>query len=124
MIQTSNFETHSRVHFKNPVSIALGPGKEYSGRAYPKLMPPSDLFQRYHVGLVTPDEFAREYRWRVLSKLNPVLVAEELGADATLLCHEKDDKFCHRHVVAVWFTEHGIPVTEYTENRCLSEWFD
>lgn len=30
-----------------------------------------------------------------------------------LLCWERADKFCHRHVVSRWLTENGIPCNEY-----------
>lgn len=123
MIQTSSFKTHERVHFKSPVSIALFPRQGYAGRVYSKLAPPVDLKDRWYAGTMTKEEYVREYKWRVLSKLNPVLVVEELGGDAVLLCHEDAGEFCHRHIVAEWLIAAGIPVTEYSDDRSLSDWF-
>jgi hypothetical protein len=123
MIKTSNFDTHARVHFKNAVSIAIYPAKGYAGRAYSKLAPPQDLKDRWYAGKVTREEFAIEYRRRVLRCLNPVVVAAELGDDAVLLCHEEPGTFCHRHLVAEWLSEHGIKTEEYSENRSLTDWF-
>jgi uncharacterized protein (DUF488 family) len=30
-----------------------------------------------------------------------------------LLCYEKPDSFCHRHLVAKWFNENGFPIEEW-----------
>ena len=34
--------------------------------------------------------------------------------DIVLLCYEKPDEFCHRHLVAEWFNRNGIYVVEKT----------
>ena len=31
----------------------------------------------------------------------------------TLLCYEKPDDFCHRHLVSKWFNEHGYKCEEW-----------
>ena len=39
---------------------------------------------------------------------------ELIGAtDICLLCYEKPDDFCHRHLIAKWFAKAGIDVVEY-----------
>lgn len=35
------------------------------------------------------------------------------AADICLLCYEKPDDFCHRHLLAKWFAKAGIDVVEY-----------
>jgi hypothetical protein len=49
---------------------------------------------------------ARErYYAKVLSRLDPQEVFEDLGEDAVLLCWEKSGTFCHRRMVADWFKD-------------------
>ena len=56
---------------------------------------------------------------KVLSKLNPQQVFDELGDNAVLLCYEKyanienGTTFCHRRMVAKWLEQNlGIKVDE------------
>lgn len=35
------------------------------------------------------------------------------GKDIALVCYEKYDKFCHRHIVADWLNRNGIECKEY-----------
>lgn len=39
------------------------------------------------------------------------------GRDAVLLCYERPEDFCHRHLVADWLTEHGQPCEEFQFSR-------
>jgi uncharacterized protein (DUF488 family) len=39
-----------------------------------------------------------------LSKLDPATVYSELGESAILLCYERSEEFCHRHLVAKWLS--------------------
>jgi hypothetical protein len=36
--------------------------------------------------------------------------------DICLLCYEIPGMFCHRHLVAKWFTEHGFTTLELTKD--------
>jgi uncharacterized protein (DUF488 family) len=36
--------------------------------------------------------------------------------DICLLCYEIPVMFCHRHLVAKWFTEHGFTTLELTKD--------
>jgi len=94
----------------NAVSIAGRAPDWYKGRQYKKLAPKYWFFKRYK------DEwdekcgdqnfYIEQFQKEVLDKLDPIEVAEELGNDAILLCWEKPDKFCHRHLVSKWLSEH------------------
>ena len=76
--------------------------KFWTGERYLTLAPLADMF-----GLNNPQEFKKQYSERVLAKLDPKKVYEEL-ADAVILCYEKWDDiksgktFCHRRLVAEW----------------------
>jgi hypothetical protein len=63
-----------------------------------------------------PADFTRLYRHR-LHRLTPRIMRElrdlrEGYGDVALLCFERSDAFCHRHVLLAWLQEHGIPVEE------------
>ena len=36
-----------------------------------------------------------------------------LGTEIALICYEKPENFCHRHLVAEWLQEAGYQVQEY-----------
>ena len=97
----------------NLVSIAVKAPEWYTGREYKKLAPKYWFFKKYKED--GDEEFYTEqYYKEVLDKLNPKEVYEELGGDnAIILCWERYDKFCHRHLVAEWLMkELGIKVKE------------
>lgn len=82
-------------------------------RSFPKLYPGWELLKRYKEGQDNQEEARVLYHSQVLSKLDPKEVWEELGEDAVLLCWEKTDSFCHRHLVAEWLEENlGVKIEE------------
>ena len=64
-----------------------------------------------------PELFDREYQQQ-LEALDAKQVAEELGANAILLCWESFNVRCHRRLVAEWLEEKlGIVVPELGHGR-------
>ena len=59
------------------------------------------------------DFYTKTFHERVLNKLDPRQVAQELSDDAVLMCYEKSGDFCHRHLVADWLRTAGIAVEEF-----------
>lgn len=62
--------------------------------------------------------YVRSFDEQVLSKLNAKQVYDELtamtlSADIALVCYEKPESFCHRHLVANWFRENGFAIKEW-----------
>ncbi len=95
------------------ISQSVPPFMRKKIRVYKPLCPPWSLIKSYKEGKITIDQYKKEYYSTVLNKLNPKEVYEELGDDAVLLCWERPDKFCHRHIVAQWLSEHlNISITE------------
>lgn len=78
--------------------------KFWNGATYPKLAPPAEIIK-----IKDEAQYKKLYYEKVLSKLDPKQVYNELGDNAVLLCYEKfsDIKngtaFCHRRIVAEWF---------------------
>jgi len=62
------------------------------------------------------DAYREEYQ-KILDKLDPRKVFEDLGPDAILLCWEPPGKFCHRGLVAAWLEEKlGVQVPELPQH--------
>ena len=87
--------------------------KFWTGERYLALAPLPDMF-----GLNNPEEYKKQYAERILAKLDPRKVYEDLS-DAVILCYEKWEDirsgktFCHRRLVAEWLEkELGVEVPE------------
>lgn len=98
-MHTSYFSKSSK--YPCAVSIARRSPDSYTGRRYSLLAPDKWFFLEYK-DKHDQNLFTERYYREVLGKLDPVAVAEELGSNAVLLCWEKSDVFCHRHLVAEW----------------------
>lgn len=82
-------------------------------KMYGKLAPSAELLRDYKAGMLSWDEYTERYTNETLSRLNPVEVAKDLGDNVILLCYEKSSDNCHRHIVAKWFRDAGIKISEY-----------
>jgi hypothetical protein len=98
-LYTGNFANLQKYAGLFPVSIALT-AKGYEGACYRKLNPDWSYMEDPQV------LYTRKFNQH-LATLNPQQVYNELaalskGQDVVLLCHEKEEDFCHRHLVARW----------------------
>ena len=116
----------------NRCSISGDRGKKvgYSGTYYSKLEPKKDFWLVYdgNIGKISEKEnneyYIREYWNKVLSKLDPQEVYEELD-NKILLCYESENQFCHRHIVAAWFELFlNIQIPEVQYDNCGLKFFD
>ena len=63
--------------------------------------------------------FIKNYNELILSKLKPELVYNDLynlageTSNFAMICYETPSKFCHRHLVSRWLSDHGIPCQEW-----------
>jgi len=80
---------------------------------YKPLCPTWKIVQDYKRQIISKDEYSKIYIGCFLDKLNATRVYQELGEDAILLCWERPDKFCHRHIVSNWLSNSlNIQITE------------
>lgn len=98
-----------------PISIALYPIKNWSGKEYRKLAPSCKMLDIAKSGNV--EESKRLYR-EYLDTLNVDSIVEELQEladynDFVLLCYERPDDYCHRHVVREWLRDNGYDCFEF-----------
>lgn len=84
-------------------------------RHYPKLAPTWEIVSDYKDGIIDQTGYVERYLDLLDNerKLNPEQVLIDLPDNAVLLCYEKPEDFCHRHIVAWWFEQHcGVEVPE------------
>jgi len=95
----------------NGVSIALKAPYGFRGKSYKILAPTWSILSQYKkIGNV--QIYTERYYKEVLDMLDPEKVYNDLKG-RVLLCWERSDKFCHRHLVAEWiFNNLGIKVNE------------
>lgn len=108
-----------------PIAICGGIPNWYTGAWYKKLAPKWKFFSEWKENHDN-DFYIKHFKEEVLDKLSPAQVCLELHQmaeqrlykehkpthDIILLCYEKPDEFCHRHLVADWinnwFKELGL----------------
>lgn len=111
MIYTSHFSRTKSV--PNPISIAIGTPKWFTGDVYLKLAPTWDMVRDYK-----EDGDKRKYTEKYIQLLRDrgvtiELLKKELPDECTLLCWEAPKDFCHRHIVAWILNNAGIPAKEW-----------
>ena len=97
---------------EDQTTVRGGRGKNagFYGNAYSSLAPKYDFFRKWkdNKGKIPEKENTRfyipEYYNRVLKILDPIKVYSDLDGKI-LLCYEKENEFCHRHLVAYWLEE-------------------
>ena len=113
------------------ISIAGKTPDGWDGLKYSLLAPRWTFFKVWQQ-TKDNDYYIKCYNELVLSKLNPQSVLKELkmaylsmqnrnneeisytsDSDLCLMCYEKPDSFCHRHLVADWLNAAGIECEEY-----------
>lgn len=104
-----------------PISICVNPPKGYKGLQYKKLAPKYSFFSKWKE---THDNnyYVKHFYEEVLNKLNPIEVLTEINnllpkdivkCDIALVCYEKPQDFCHRHLVADWLNKNGYECKEW-----------
>lgn len=87
------------------VSIARF-NKFWQGEEYKKLAPPVEIIK-----IEDEELYTKLYYEKVLNKLSPKQVYDELGDNAVLLCYESwkaigsGNATCHRRIVAKWLED-------------------
>lgn len=111
MIQTGYF---AKFKGDNGVAICLYPPKYFKGETYPSLAPTKRILEWYKS---TPQDeksqriYKKLYYRDVLNHLDVHAVARALDGKV-LLCYERPDDFCHRHIVAEWLNANGYKCQE------------
>ena len=97
-----------------PISICGKCPDWYKGLEYKKLAPTYDIFIEYK-NSGNEEKYTKRFKEEILSQLSVDVVLSELYelaksteinfTDIVLICFEKSDAFCHRHLIADWIND-------------------
>ena len=117
MIYTSNYE---ECYVGNLISISGDKGRSvgFVGKSITALAPKYHFFREYkdNIGKIPQEEnvrfYIKHYYDEVLSQVDVMELLKD-EEDPILLCYEKDQVFCHRHVLAEYIEiKYGIHVDD------------
>lgn len=137
MIYTSYFaKLKSLPNNVIPISICGKAPDWYKGLQYKKLAPKYDFFTKWKE-THDNDYYVEHFQKEVLDTLDVIRTLHELHLllpydvkvdiqssvwsnpdwHIALICYEKPNDFCHRHLVADWFNKYNINVEEFSFNE-------
>lgn len=109
-MKTSNFKTYKG---DLGVSVCIYPPLDYPGEQFISLAPDRQTFFAKKADEIDEKEYEKQYRERVLSKLDANKVYD-MFSNKVLLCWEPAGDFCHRRIIADWIKEElDIDVPEW-----------
>jgi len=109
-MKTSSFKTYKG---DKGVAICLYPPIDWMNARFPALEPDRQTFFAKKADQIDENQYEKQYRERILSKLDPHKIYDSLKGQV-LLCWEGPGEFCHRRIVAKWIEENiGIEVPEW-----------
>ena len=119
MLYTSYFANMKNIP-KNMICVSIcgGVPKWYTGLQYKKVAPKYKFFMEWKENH-NNDYYIEHFNDEVLSKITPQEVVKDLeeltgqAKDIVLLCYEKPNDFCHRHLVSEWLRNNGLECKEF-----------
>lgn len=82
-------------------------------RHFAPLAPDKAIVRAYKKGQISNRQYTRLYIDQLNANVDAEKMVEHLPDNAVLLCYEKPEDFCHRHLAAWWIEKHaGICVSE------------
>lgn len=105
-----------------PVSICGKAPDWWTGRQYKKLAPKYDFFMKWKENHDN-EYYTKCFKEQVLDTLDIKDVVWDLwgvldineDVNIALVCYEKPEDFCHRHLVAEWFRANGYDCKEWVK---------
>lgn len=122
-IYTSNYY---ECQFGNRISISGDKGKSvgFVGKCIPELAPKKEFWKIWHdnIGVIPEEEnnrfYIKNYYDLVLSKVDVIELLKN-EHNPILLCYERGEAFCHRHVLAEYINiKYGIYVKDIKFKQC------
>lgn len=106
-----------------PISIARHTPDWYKGLHYPTLAPSFELLCMWKANECNRDYYIKRFYDETLNRLNAYSVVMHLkhlcevslwgNVDICLVCYEKPENFCHRHLVRAWLNAGGFECREW-----------
>ena len=116
---TSYFGNIKNLDINKCVAICRWKPSWYKGAHYVKVAPTEQMIRSWKGGKQDTEamnEYIRTYQRDVLDHLDPEEIRLALEGKI-LLCYEKPGDFCHRHLLAHWLNEHGVPCIEFNSDK-------
>lgn len=103
-----------------PIAICGKTPEFYNGLRYKKLAPKWSFFSKWKE-THDDDYYISEFNRLVLSQLDAHQVVSDLhrmtnNTNIALVCYEKPQDFCHRHLVSEWLNDNGYMCEEFNYN--------
>ena len=124
-MKTGFFKQLKNNQISGVVSISLeSSGIDFVLFEYKSLSPNWKLSQELNSKKINEDFFYKKF-YVQLNQLNPKETYENIltlvkGNEPILMTHGNKSNFCHRHIVAEWFTANlGIQIEEYKTGKVL-----
>lgn len=101
-----------------PISICGKAPEGYTGLQYKKLAPSWSIWSEWKYDHHNNEIYTARFNNEILANLDVNIVMRQLleltgGKSFCLICYEKPQDFCHRHLVADWMKSVGINIEEY-----------
>lgn len=118
-IYTTNYTKASRLSNKHylKVSISYIRPREFDGMHIQSFAPSKQLFEDYKNGL-SPEQYEIRFREQIdnladIYAFFKIMAKQAKGRDILLLCYEKKNAFCHRHILSdIIFERYGYRIKE------------
>jgi hypothetical protein len=106
-IFTSYFGNIREIKRQNlfPIAISIFHPPTYIGSSYKKLAPPIEFLQ-FSSDIYT-EHFLNYLEYLSITETLQDLKKISNDNDIALLCYEKPENFCHRHLVAMWIMKNS-----------------
>lgn len=118
-IYTTNYTKASRLSNKHylKVSISYIRQREFDGMHIQSFAPSKQLFEDYKNGL-SPEQYEIRFREQIgnladIYAFFKIMAKQAKGRDILLLCYEKKNAFCHRHILSdIIYERYGYRIKE------------
>lgn len=95
-------------------------------KRYIQFAPKKYWWKQWKEGKLNNDQFVNLYKETVLDKININNVLNQFNKykqDIFLLCYQKPNDFCHRHLICQWLNKHDIECKQFMPEKQQLELF-
>jgi uncharacterized protein YeaO (DUF488 family) len=117
LLFTSNYTLYG--HDRRAFAISVRPPPWYCGSYLRELAPTWDIVIAYRAGEITKHQYTRAYLQILESRnIDVSALVDALDPSSILLCYEKTNEFCHRHIAAQWLMDNAdVTVVELIDGQ-------
>lgn len=95
-------------------------------KRYIDFAPKKYWWQQWKIGKLNNDQFVKLYQETVLNQIDINNVLKQFNQhnkDIFLLCYQKPNDFCHRHLICQWLNKNNIECKQFQEEKQQLELF-